>query len=115
MLLGDDWQKMTKGERYHFVLGFRRGNSVGHHEACMNVYAMIGSPSLTDTSNLGYRCLANKRNWAWQEEYYVDQVTAFYQKYPEESTLHATNLLVLLSDGKKTIDEIHEMEKAPEQ
>jgi len=54
------------------------------------------------------RCIAMRRKFTKPVDYYVDTLTRFYTKYPEDRNVPASYVLPMLSDqDPKPIEEIH--------
>lgn len=110
MPTGYDWDKMTEGERFFFVFGYRIGHSLGYNEACDNVYQMIGNPPLTEEDNLGYRCVSMEHKRVLTPEKYMEQISTFYSRYPELSLVSLYALIDLLSPERGlTLEDIAKM------
>ncbi len=104
---GDDWLQLTEDQRHSYIYGYFHGYEEAYFLGCQTAARIAqADPSV----NLMGRCMDQRLNYLRPLEHYVEQITLFYRKYPEDRKLRVLHLLKKLSKQKnKSLEEIHQM------
>jgi hypothetical protein len=106
---GDAWLRMSPDARSVFLMAYTGGLSRGFAEGCL-AYDRIAKPKNYDVHKapLG-KCLNRGRGFSRSVDYYVKQVTQFYESFPSDRTVEFHEVIKKLSDSESmTARQMHE-------
>ncbi len=102
-LNGYVWMQWTEDQRSYFMWGYVRGFDFGQTRLCHAVAAPLHW-KLEEMS----KCLELNVRYSKETDYYASEITAFYERYPEDRHIPVTTVLYLLSDGEvRSLQQIH--------
>ncbi len=106
---GDAWLRMSPDARSVFLMAYTGGLSRGFAEGCL-AYDRIAKPKNYDVHKapLG-KCLNRGPGFSRSVDYYVKQVTDFYESFPADRNVPFEEVLKKLSDSENmTPSQMHE-------
>jgi hypothetical protein len=104
---GDEWLGWDVQTRSVYVRAYTRGNVEGYARGCAN--GLVASTPEMDgpyTMEAAKRCSERAMITSRDSSHFVDRITEFYQKYPQQRFLRISDILKGLYAGK-TLEEIH--------
>ena len=112
-MTGHDWMKMNQSERLFFSLGYSKGHFEGIKRACDIVSSFTGKLGAADPKGQASECLFKSAGQGDRVGFLPvnEQVSRFYELYPEERYWVVESLIVAFSDGE-SIEEF--LENQPE-
>jgi hypothetical protein len=106
---GDLWLSWSSDYREAYVHGFRKGLDEGAWQVCKSLFSGTNVPAGEDAA----ACIHRASQFSHiDSKFYSDKITEFYQKYPKDRWLFASEVLLDMADSPGlTIDQIHEQSK----
>jgi hypothetical protein len=107
---GSLWLSWTPERRLGFAEGFLWAYQEGFDNACQAYFN--ATPPDTTTAKFEdsalHKCFVRRPNYTKDPDYYAAQITAYYERYPEDVDLPIRWLFLAFSDQEhKTPEEIH--------
>lgn len=99
---GNLWMRWSGDHRLGYVQGYLTGAFWGYFSACTKV--QIAAPSLPA---LRETCMSQIPAASLTSERYMELVTKFYSKYPQDRALPIRRVLLKLLEPGMTVDGIH--------
>jgi hypothetical protein len=104
---GDEWLKWDTQTRGVYVRAYASGNIQGYARGCSeglvaSTPKMDGAYSMSASKRCSERAMITGRD----SSRFADQITKFYQAYPQQRFLRISDILIGLYSGK-TLEEIH--------
>jgi hypothetical protein len=97
---GDGFLRMTPETRSGFLLGYTIGLSRGFAQGCL-AYRSIAEFKTHDVHNDPFgRCVNRGPGFSRSVDYYVKQVTDFYESFPADRNVPFEEVLKKLSDSE---------------
>src|SRR4029077_14359154 len=119
---GKMWTQWDESQRKGFVWGYIWGLERGYHNGCKELSSALPSPVTIDPlngpdplKNPLLECMLKTPVFSKGFEYYVTQITTFYETYPQDRDLPLRQLFAQLADSSsnKTLEQIHSWYHTP--
>lgn len=111
-MTGYAWMKMNQSEKWLLADGYNKGHFEGVKEACDIVSNFKGDLGAADPKRQAEECLFRSIAGRVSFPSVAEQVSKFYELYPEERSFKVVSMLQAFSDGE-TIEEF--LESLPEE
>lgn len=110
-LNGQYWLGMDEKMRFWYAAGYLEGIQRGYTQGCINADALFGPDEPTKYEEVPVRkCLDLMPHYPRDTNFYVNQVTSYYKKYPADRHVLLREVIELLtSPPERTLEEIHGM------
>jgi hypothetical protein len=104
---GEEWLKWDAQTRNIYVRAYASGNMQGYAHGCSEGL-VASSPKMTGlyTAGASKRCSAGAMITSRDSSHFAEEITKFYQSYPQQTFLRISDILLGLYAGK-TLEQIH--------
>jgi hypothetical protein len=106
---GRAWLGWNAEQRERFVAGFLSAYEIAFRSGCLE-YSFADPPKDAldlDKSPL-QKCMLQQLSFSRLPDYYEHEITSFYEKFPSDSDIPTSWLILALSDSEnKTLEQVH--------
>jgi hypothetical protein len=107
---GTLWLSLTEPQKQQFVLGYLKGFQLGFRSGCITYFDVNPPKAFSLDKSPLERCTTEQLSYSNGVEYYTNQITAFYKRYPGDGDVSLPWLLRAFSDSEqKTLQDIDAM------
>ncbi len=104
---GEIWLNWTGSEQEGYVYGFAAAYGAGYESACRRMDQLWKGPVGPGPENDPLRmCASGEIGFSEKPNYYVEQITEFYRRYPADRDLDIDEVLEQVGRGL-TAEQIH--------
>jgi hypothetical protein len=104
---GDEWLKWSAQTRSVYIRAYASGNIQGYARGCSEGL-VASTPQMTGPYSMeaSKRCSEKAMITDRDSSHFADQITKFYQDFPQQRFLRISDILIGLY-ARKTLEEIH--------
>jgi hypothetical protein len=106
---GHTWMGWNSERRENFVIGFLSAYQIAFRTGCLE-YSFADPPkdALDLEKSPLQKCMLQQLSFSKLPEYYAREITSFYERYPSDSDVPTSWLILAFSDSEnKTFEQVH--------
>jgi hypothetical protein len=97
---GDTWLKWNRESRENFLFGYMSGYSTAYGDVCRRLATQLPKETHPGSENLPIdECLGDQLDFTKGFDYFVDNITAFYKRYPGDRDIYIYEVVEQLARG----------------